>query len=78
MPATTEAYAGEIAPSDEECAPTGVGDARGATPKELSLGRRVGTAVKSHGRTLRALPSGQVHADTAAMAPAPHNDANGG
>lgn len=69
MPATTEAYTGEIASGDEESAPTGIGDARGASPKELPLGRRVGTVEKSRARTPRALPSDQVHTDTAAVAP---------
>ena len=69
VPATTEAYTGEIASGDEEPAPTGVGDARAASPRELPLGRRVGTAVKSRVRTPRALPGDQVHADTTAVAP---------
>jgi type IV secretion system protein VirD4 len=68
VPATTEAYAGEIASGDEEAAPTRIGDVQAASLKEPPLGRRVGIALKPQGRP-RTLPSDKVYADTAAVAP---------
>ncbi len=68
VPATTEAYAGEIASGDEESAPTGIGDAQAASVKEPLLGRRGGIALKPQGRP-RTLPSDKVHVGTAAVAP---------